>query len=406
MSGQEDGIPERTRVWIETLKLTHFRNYGQISLNLDARHVVLSGDNGAGKTNLLEAISLLSPGRGLRRAPYDTIAQSLGNDPSLDPQFGTWTVFASLHGALGPARIGTGIAAVPGASGDVDRNRKTHIDGVNARSTETLLDHARIVWLTPAMDGLFTGPGSDRRRFLDRMVLAIDPSHGRRVSEFERAMRSRNKLLEDRNASSSWLDGIESQIAETGVAVAFARRELVTLLQGIIARTMTGGDGPFPNADIAIEGTLESMIAEGAAADLEDAYRALLCTNRARDRAAGRMLDGPHRSNLLVRHGPKNMAAALCSTGEQKALLLGLVLAHAQLVCDVSGMTPIILLDEVAAHLDEQRRAGLFDLIDAIGCQAWMTGTDAPMFGALGDRAQFFNVSNGQVSPAGPAPGG
>ena len=190
-------------------------------------------------------------------------------------------------------------------------------------------------------------------------------------------------------------------MAETGVAVAFARGELVALLRGIIAKGPAGPDAPFPNADITLEGTLEDLLLQGAAADLEDNYRALLARSRPRDRAAGRTLEGPHRSNLGVRHGPKNMEAALCSTGEQKALLTGLVLAHAQLVGDVSGMTPILLLDEIAAHLDEHRRSALFDLIDTIGCQAWMTGTDRPMFNSLGERARFFQVASGQVEEAG-----
>ena len=191
------------------------------------------------------------------------------------------------------------------------------------------------------------------------------------------------------------------QMAETGVAVAFARGELVSLLRGIIAKGPTGPNAPFPNADISLEGTLEDLLVDGAAADLEDNFRAHLARHRGRDRAAGRTLEGPHRRNLAVRHGPKNMEAALCSTGEQKALLTGLVLAHTQLVGDVSGMTPILLLDEIAAHLDENRRAALFDLIDTIGCQAWMTGTDQPMFKSLGDRARFFQVASGKVEEAG-----
>jgi len=384
----------QTRIWLEQIKLTHFRNYSHLTLDLDERHVVLTGENGAGKTNLLEAVSFLSPGRGLRRTSYDRVSQSLGED---DPQAGTWTVFASMHGAEGPVSIGTGISANPSG---VDTQRKVHLNGAPVKSADGLLEHSRIVWLTPSMDGLFTGPASDRRRFLDRLVLAIDPTHGRRVANFERAMRSRNKLLESDGANNSWMDGIEAQLAETGVAIAFARRELVGLLQNIIAKTAAQSEDLFPNADITLDGTLEDLIREGAAADLEDSYRALLCRNRPRDRAAGRTLEGPHRSNLAVRHGPKNMEAAVCSTGEQKALLLGLILAHAQLVGDISGMAPILLLDEVAAHLDETRRAGLFDVIDRLGCQAWMTGTDAPMFEALGERAQFFSVAAGSASSA------
>lgn len=391
-----------TPIWIEQLKLNHFRNYASLKLKTDRRHVVLTGENGAGKTNLLEAVSFLSPGRGLRRTSYDKVAQQLaasGNDRS-DPLAGSWAVHVEMQGAEGPVEIGTGLQGANGL-GTADTQRKVHINGAQARSSDALLEHSRILWLTPAMDGLFTGAAGDRRRFLDRMVLAIDPSHGRRVNDFEKAMRSRNKLLEDQGADASWLDAIEGQMAETGVAVAFARGELVALLRGIIAKGPAGPDAPFPNADITLEGTLEDLLLEGAAADLEDNYRALLARGRPRDRAAGRTLEGPHRSNLAVRHGPKNMEAALCSTGEQKALLTGLVLAHAQLVGDVSGMTPILLLDEIAAHLDENRRGALFDLIDSIGCQAWMTGTDRPMFDSLGDRASYFQVASGRVEEAG-----
>lgn len=373
-------------VHVEELKLFSFRNYASLKLSLDHRHVVLTGENGAGKTNLLEAVSFLSPGRGLRRATYAQVAREDGD--------GTWAVHAELNGAAGPVAIGTGLQHGPQG---VEGQRKVHVNSAAAKSSETLLEHSRIVWLTPAMDGLFTGPKGDRRRFLDRLVLAIDPAHGRRVADFEKSMRSRNKLLEDFNADPAWLDSIEAQLAETAVAISFARAELVDLMRGIIAKGKTGEDAVFPNAEIALNGTLENLMRDGSASDLEDSFGALLVRERGRDRAAGRMIDGPHRSDLAVRHGPKDMAAELCSTGEQKALLTGLILAHAQLVAEVSGMTPILLLDEIAAHLDAGRRAALFDVIDTIGCQAWMTGTDANLFEAMGERAQHFTVSDGEV---------
>jgi len=398
LEGKESPFGDRpaTPVWVESLKLNHYRNYSGLKLELDQRHVVLTGENGAGKTNLLEAISFLSPGRGLRRAAYDKVAQQLSQEalPNSDPQAGTWAVHVSMQGAEGPVDIGTGLQAGPNG---VEPQRKVHINGAASRSADALLEHARILWLTPNMDGLFTGPAADRRRFLDRMVLAIDPGHGRRVAEFEKAMRGRNKLLESGSADDTWLSAIEAQMAEFGVAIAFARGELISLLRGIIARGPSGPNAVFPNADLSLQGTLEDLLVEGAAVDLEDNFRAHLARNRPRDRAAGRTLEGPHRSNLSVRHGPKNMEAAQCSTGEQKALLTGIVLAHAQLVSNVSAMTPILLLDEIAAHLDEGRRAALFDLIDTIGCQAWMTGTDQPMFNALGERAKFFTVASGSV---------
>ena len=378
-------------IWIERLKLDRFRNYTTLDLTVDQRHVVLAGENGAGKTNLMEAISFLSPGRGLRRTAYDRVA-SAG-----DSGDGTWAVNTTLHGAVGETGIGTGLRSGPGG---VETQRRVQINGAPAKAADDLLDHCRILWLTPAMDGLFTGSPGDRRRFLDRMVLAIDPAHGRRVNDFERAMRSRNKLLEGRHADQSWLDGIEQQMAETGVAVAMARSELVSLLRAMIE---SADDTSFPNAELTLQGALEPLIGEGAAITIEDEYRSMLVRNRTRDAVAGRTLEGPHRSDLVVHHGPKDMEAALCSTGEQKALLLGLVLAHARLVGSVSGMAPILLLDEVAAHLDETRRSALFDLIDTIGCQAWMTGTDAHLFDALGKRAQHFTVIAGTVAKSGDA---
>lgn len=379
------------------LRLDRFRNYRSVDLASDGRHVVLTGENGAGKTNLLEALSFLSPGRGLRRAPYERVAMVQPVEGFSAP--GTWSVHAVLDGALGEAQIGTGLQAGPSG---VESQRRIRVDSTPVPRAEILLDHARIVWLTPAMDGLFTGPASDRRRFLDRMVLAIDPTHGRRVADFERAMRSRNRLLDDYNTDPSWLSGVERQMAELGTAIAFARSELISLLAGIVANSR---EAAFPKADFSLDGTLEAALAGenvGKAADLEDDYAALLARNRPQDRNAGRTLAGPHRTNLAVRHGPKEMDAALCSTGEQKALLTGLVLAHAQLVADVSGHVPILLLDEIAAHLDHHRRAALFDLIDTLGAQAWMTGTDAPLFEALGDRAQHFTVHDGTVAEVKP----
>lgn len=372
-------------IYLEKLKLTNFRNYGSLALDLPSRHVVLTGNNGAGKTNILEAISFLSPGRGLRRAPYDTVSK-VGTD-------GGWTVFAQLQGAAGDVSIGTGIQeAAVGAS----VSRRVQINGAPAKTTESLLDHLRVVWLTPAMDGLFSGPASDRRRFLDRMVLSIDPGHGRRVADFEKTMRSRNKLLAEERADEAWLDATERQLAELGVAIAYARHELVSLLSGTIVAAMQS-DSPFPDALISLIGNLENLVNEVAAGDLEDEYCDRLKNGRRLDRAAGRTLEGPHRSDLQIFHRPKAMEARLCSTGEQKALLTGLVLAHTRLVGEMNGHSPVLLLDEIAAHLDHERRAGLYDLLDTLGCQAWMTGTDAELFEALGERASSFHVVDGRV---------
>ena len=375
-----------TKIYVSTLRLNQFRNYQKISLELDQRHVVLCGENGAGKTNLLEAISFLSPGRGMRRATYGDVAYVDGD--------GSWTVNAELAGLADQSMIGTGLILGPAG---VESHRRIRINQTQVKSADELLELCRIVWLTPGMDGLFVGSTSDRRRFLDRLVLAIDPAHGKRVSNYEKAMRSRNRLLEDYSADPVWLDGIEGQLAEYGAAIATARTELVELLSSMIESGIKH-QTPFPNAIIELDGVLESEVGYGSALDLEDRYRDMLRCGRALDKSAGRTLIGPHRTDLLVTHGPKNMAAKLCSTGEQKALLVGIVLAHAILVEEICELSPILLLDEVAAHLDAKRRGALFDLLDSFGCQAWMTGTDIEMFAILKDRAQFIHVTDGGVS--------
>ncbi|MEM9279216.1 MAG: DNA replication/repair protein RecF, partial [Pseudomonadota bacterium] len=370
-------------VYIEQLKLTTFRNYISARIEADPRHVVLTGENGAGKTNILEAISFLSPGRGMRRAAYDTVGKN--------GESGAWTVFAKLNGPQGEANIGTGLQET--AHG-VETQRRVHVNGALAKTSEALLEHSRILWLTPSMDGLFTGPASDRRRFLDRMVLAVDPQHGRRVGDFEKSMRARNKLLAEDYPDPAWLDATEAQLAELGIAVASARHELVTLLSAVIVKNNDPAS-PFPDALVSLSGTLEAEIGDFAASDLELEYLERLKNNRRIDARAGRTLEGPHRSDLTVHHRPKSMPAAQCSTGEQKALLIGLLLAHARLVGEMVGFAPILLLDEIAAHLDDGRRAALYDMIDALGCQAWMTGTDRDLFRALDNRANFLTVENG-----------
>ncbi|MEM8839500.1 MAG: DNA replication/repair protein RecF, partial [Pseudomonadota bacterium] len=349
------------------LKLTNFRNYASLDLHIDPETVVFSGQNGAGKTNLLEAISFFSPGRGMRRAQYVDVARASekGGD-------GRWAVHGVVETATGPVDIGTGLW---GHDGEPERSRRIRIDHDTAKSADELQEHVRVLWLLPSMDGLFTGPASDRRRFTDRLVLAIDPTHGTRVNAFEKAMRNRNRILEEASSNTSWLDAAEHQVAELGVAVAAARRELLTRLVSEIDAA-PDGDGSFPRAALALEGSLDDLVANMAATDAEDQYRMRLAENRFRDQRAGRTLEGPHLSDLVVHHEAKAMPARLSSTGEQKALLLGLVLAHARLVARLSGMTPLLLLDEVAAHLDEIRRAALFDTLEDLGCQAFMTGTD------------------------------
>lgn len=377
--------------WISALRLTDFRNYAHLALDLAPGPVVLAGQNGAGKTNLLEAISFLSPGRGLRTAAYDEIAREGGRDG--------WAVFARVAGPHGEAEIGTGFSAA--ASGDGGRaGREVRIDGERARSVSDLAYACRMIWLTPAMDGLFTGPAADRRRFLDGLVQAIDPGHRRRVTAFEIAMRQRNALFEQPRHDANLCAALEAQMAEHAVAVAAARQDCVRLLQGVIAGRDSAGI--FPDARLALDGEIEADLAVMPATDAEDRYRDRLAAGRALDAAARRALSGPHRADLVVWHGPKAREARLCSTGEQKMLLIGLVLAHARLVGALShGAAPLVLLDEVAAHLDARHRAALFDELAALGTQAWMTGTDLALFADCIAGVQLFHVADGQLRRAG-----
>lgn len=372
----------RPPIAVRRLQLTGFRNYPHLDLSLDGRSAVLTGENGAGKTNFLEAVSLLSPGRGMRRAAYDDMAA--GPDG--------FFIHARLSGPAGETAIGTS-AGEPG-----ELARKVRIDGTTARSADELLDVLRVMWLTPAMDGLFTGPAAERRRFADRLVLTVDPGHGRRALDYEKAMRGRNRLLAEESRDGRWFDAIEHEMAETGVAIAAARVQAMGLIRQMTARQPE--EGPFPRAEIVLSGHLEERVADLPALDLEDDFRRSLREARNRDRAAGRTLEGPHRSDLLVRHAPKDMPAELCSTGEQKALLIGIILAHARLTGDISGMTPILLLDEIAAHLDPARRAALFSILDDLNCQAFMTGTDASLFEAMGGRAQHLTAASGKIRDA------
>ena len=367
---------------VTRLQLSEFRNYETLDLPTDAQLVALSGDNGAGKTNLLEAVSFLCAGRGLRRADLKDISRRNSCRP--------WAVSATLNGATGDAQLGTGIdLSEPG--------RKCRIDRAPVSSALAFADHLRLIWLTPAQDGLFTGSAGDRRRFLDRLVLAVDTAHGARVSALERALRSRNKLLEEQSFDSGWASSIEREIAEIGTSVAAARSETAARLQALIAR-QRNDFSPFPYADIALEGELEKRVMQEPASSVEDWFREELRKTRARDRASGRTLTGPQMSDLIVLHGPKQALAAQSSTGEQKALLIGLILAHGQLVNEMTGIAPILLLDEIAAHLDPKRRAALYELLRDLGGQVFMTGTDPSLFEMLGtDSLQLF-VDGGVIS--------
>lgn len=374
--------------FVRRLFLSDFRSYHTLDLSLDAQMIALTGENGVGKTNILEALSLLTQGRGLRRADMGELARENGS--------GGWVLSVELEAEFGRVQLGTGLE--PGDMGTAP-TRKYRIDRAPVSSARAFADHIRLVWLTPSMDGLFSGAAGERRRFLDRLVLALDAEHGTRVNALEKALRNRNRLLEENVRDEYWLKSAEREVAELAIAVSAARLETVSRLAALINQQKERAS-PFPWADIHLEGELETLIATRPALEAEDIYRDMLRANRGRDAAAGRTLIGPQASDLVVRHGPKDADASRSSTGEQKALLVGLVLAHARLVKAMSGMAPLILLDEIAAHFDSARRAALYEDLSGIGCQIWMTGADKSAFAEAGTAVHILDVRSGSVAPA------
>jgi len=373
------------RLFLNRLVLTDFRNYLRAELKTEPGPVVLFGENGAGKTNLLEAISLFVPGRGLRRTAF--------NDLSRQKATGNWGIAATLCGPEGTFEIGTGLSV----SNDRGNRREVRIDGDVVSGSGVLSNYFKIIWLTPAMDRLFTGPASDRRRFLDRLVSAFDRDHATRVLGFEKSMRERNRMLEDITPDAKWLDAVEMQMAEAAIAIAAARREAVICLEAFNDET-NSPVAEFPRAMLVLEGELEKRLNENPAVKVEDNYRNILANSRDRDARAGRTLSGPHRTDLIVHHKPSGMLASLCSTGEQKALLIGLVLAHGFVIKGVwNGYAPLLLLDEIAAHLDNKRRVAMFEAVLALGTQAWMTGTDEHLFEAIAAQAQCYRIDQGSI---------
>jgi DNA replication and repair protein RecF len=348
--------------------------------------VVLVGPNGAGKTNLLESLSFLVPGRGLRRARLSEVARQVAGAAS-----GGWAVAARLARPEGSIDIGTGCEPADGAA----ERRQVRIDGGDARSQAALAEVASAVWLTPHMDRLFADGASGRRRFLDRMVFGLDPAHAGRVSAYEHAMRERSRLLREGEADRTWLATLEGTMAERGIAIAAARRDMAARLDDACA----SADGPFPAASLAMRGDVEDWLDQGPALAAEDRLRDGLARSRPLDTMTGGAAVGPHRSDLVIRHRDKDMPAEQCSTGEQKAVLIAIVLADARLQARERGSVPLMLLDEVVAHLDEMRRTALFDAICDLGAQAWMTGTDEALFEPLATRAQRFRVENATLSP-------
>src|SRR5215469_3979866 len=377
---------EAGRVGVTRVVLTNFRNYCETKLAIDTAPVVLTGPNGAGKTNLLEAISFLAPGRGLRTAKLADIDHQ--PSPEKDEVTGGWAVSAVVATRRGSVRIGTGRDATLG------ERRIVRIDGEQVRGQAALGELLGVLWLTPSMDRLFVEGPAGRRRFLDRLVLGVDPAHGSRVAAYEQALRERSRLLRDGPGDPSWLTALEEVMAEQGVAVAAGRLEAVQRLD----RACAEADGPFPRARLVLSGTIENWLEAMPALAAEARLICSLSANRQNDAQAGGALLGPHRSDLRVNLAKSGIAAELASTGEQKALLISILLAHSRLQREVRGEAPLLLLDEIAAHLDASRRAALFDVLLQLDSQAWLTGTDEAVFAPLRRESQFLAVRNGRLA--------
>jgi DNA replication and repair protein RecF len=378
------------RVAIRRLVVTDFRNYREARLILGSEPVVLTGPNGAGKTNLLEAVSFLAPGRGLRSAKLSDIDRC-----DRAPFSGGWAVAATVATRRGALRIGTGRDAGAQPTGASGERRVVRIDGEPARSQAALGERLGVVWLTPPMDRLFLEGPSGRRRFLDRLVLGLDPGHAARVAAYEQALRQRTRLLHDGGGDPTWLAALEEVMAEQGVAVAAGRREAV----GRLDRACAEAEGPFPRARLELAGTVEDWLEAMPALAAETRFAAVLAAERQTDAQTSGAATGPHRSDLRVSLVKKGIAAELASTGEQKALLISILLAHASLQCALRGEPPLLLLDEIAAHLDASRRSALFEALLLLESQAWLTGTDAALFAPLARHAQFLSVHDGSVAP-------
>lgn len=380
------------RLAVSRLTLSDFRCYSFLRLETDGRPVVLTGANGAGKTNILEALSFLAPGRGLRRARLSDIARrDAAGIPGDAPGSAPWAVAAQLErDDDGPRELGTGRDAG-------SERRLVRIDGHPARSQSKLSDVLSVLWLTPAMDRLFLEGATGRRRFLDRLVLGFDAAHAGRATAYEHAMRERTRLLREGRVDPSWLAVLEQDMARHGAAMAEARRATAARLNAACRQ----GIGPFPAAELAVSGTVDAALAEtGSENGLETWLKEQWAACRRRDAEAGGATIGPHRSDLLVRHGTKDLPAEQCSTGEQKAVLVAIVLGQARVRAAEQAQAPILLLDEIAAHLDQTRRAALFDELCALGAQSWMTGTEESLFADLGERGQFFRVNDAVVHPS------
>ncbi len=393
-----------TGVWLSRLLVTQFRCYAQAELRLEAAPVVLTGPNGAGKTNLLEAISFLSPGRGLRRARLSEIDRSRPSEPGepgepREKVSNPWAVAATVMTPEGPRDVGSGRDPGQGvdAQNGLGRERRlVKVDGAAARGQQALAEILSVVWLTPQMDGLWREGAGGRRRFLDRLVYGFDPEHSARCNAYEHALRERARLLKSGRGDAAWLASLEESMATRGVAIAAARLDMVERLQ----QACDTAEGPFPKVGLGLDGAVEDWLRQGPALAAEDALRDGLAGSRRQDAESGGAGLGPHRSDLTATHKTKGVTAELCSTGEQKALLIAILMAHARLLTLARGAAPLLLLDEVAAHLDAARRAALYEEILGLGAQAWLTGTDAADFEGLEGRAQFYRINDGAIRPA------
>jgi DNA replication and repair protein RecF len=392
MEAMASAAAAQARLAVTRLTLTDFRGYASARISADQRPVVLTGPNGAGKTNLLEAISFLAPGRGLRRAKLAEIDRRVPPARPSEAAPGAWAIAATVATPRGPVQIGTG----RDAASEGGERRLVRIEGAPAKTQAALAEHVSLVWLTPQMDRLFLEASSGRRRFLDRLVYGLDPEHAARVGSYEQAMRERARLLRDGPADPAWLGALEERMAEHGVAVAAARRDVTARLDLACSEAR----GPFPGARLALSGEVEHWLESMPALAAEEELRRRLAAARRIDAESGITTVGPHRGDLLVRHAASGMAAADCSTGEQKAMLIAVLLAQARLQAELRGVAPVMLLDEVTAHLDGKRRAALFAAILDLGIQAWLTGTEPGLFAELEKEGQFFGVADGTVAAA------
>ncbi len=375
---KETPLPARG---VERLSLSHFRCYEIFSVSLDLKPVVLTGPNGAGKTNLLESLSFLIPGRGLRRARLSDVRQQGCTRP--------WAISVQLKDQGEGIQIGTGLDP----EGVENERRITKINGERVRSQSALSNWVSMVWLTPQMDRLFLEGAQGRRRFLDRLVYGFDPTHAQRLNRYEHLLKERSFLLRQGRMDQYWLEGLEEGLVSDGMAITAARREVV----GQLSHILQTQDTLFPRAHLSLEGDVERLLQERSPLEGEEEMRRHLAESREQDRLTGRTSFGPHRSDLIVNFSEKNQPAALCSTGEQKALLLSIVMASAHLLSVRTGTIPLLLLDEVVAHLDEARRSALFDAILKLKIQAWLTGTDGSLFKEFNENAQFLSLKEARL---------